>query len=130
MNDAATVKGGPALQPIDRFFFAAEARNDRWRELMSAARRWDTAGTAVGAHSAVAKLFAEIVPLEDYWAYPGLTLMRSLKEALDGQNAGVFARLAQKVGRALISGTYRYEVTAWDPLQESQVQGSDFLPPS
>ncbi|MGE0154828.1 MAG: decarboxylase [Reyranellaceae bacterium] len=96
---------------------------------MAAARAWDAAGAASSASSAVGRLFAEIAPMEDYWGYPGLTLMRSLREALDAQNTGVFMRLVQKVGRALISGSYRYEITAWDPLQETQVQGSDFMPP-
>ncbi|MDF3075747.1 MAG: decarboxylase [Alphaproteobacteria bacterium] len=118
-----------APQPIDTFFFAAEARNDRWRDLMAAARAWDAANASATSHANVTRLFGEITPLEDYWAYPGLTLMRSLKEALDAQNKGVFLRLAQKVGRALISGNFRYEVSAWDPLQDTQVQGGDFMPP-
>ncbi|MGE0659464.1 MAG: decarboxylase [Reyranellaceae bacterium] len=128
MNEAASGATGHALQPVDSFFFAAEARNDRWRELMAAATAWADKGNAA-AHARVTRLFDEIVPIEDYWAYPGLTLMRSLKDALNAQNTGVFLRLVQKIGRALISGAYRYEISAWDPLQETQVQGSDFMPP-
>ena len=81
------------------------------------------------AHQRVLRLFNELSPMEDYWSYPGPGLMRSLKEGLDAHDAGTFARLAQKIGRALLSESYRHDSTAWDPLQESQVQSGHALPP-
>ena len=67
--------------------------------------------------------------MEDYWSYPGPSLMRSLKESLDAHDAGTFARLAQKIGRALLSESYRHDPSAWDPLQESQARSGHALPP-
>ena len=130
MNNVAPVSSAAHLQPVDKFFSASEARSDRWRELNAAANAWASAkhdGAAAPQH--VLRLFNELLPMEDYWSYPGPGLMRSLKESLDAHDAGTFARLAQKIGRALLSESYRHDSTAWDPLQESQVQSGHALPP-
>jgi arginine decarboxylase len=114
------------------FFSAAEARTDRWRQLNATSRAWE-ASIAKGKpdeimHAEAAQLLTEIRPLEDYWAFPGLRLMATISEALEQRNAAVFARLVQKVSNALLTGSYRYESAAWDPLQEGE--GSpDILPP-
>ena len=130
MNNVAPVSSAAHLQPVDKFFSASEARSDRWRELNAAANAWASAkhdGAAAPQH--VLRLFNELSPMEDYWSYPGPSLMRSLKESLDAHDAGTFARLGQKIGRALLSESYRHDSTAWDPLQESQVQSGHALPP-
>ena len=130
MNNVAPVSSAAHLQPIDKFFSASEARSDRWRELNAAANAWASAkhdGAAAPQH--VLRLFNELLPMEDYWSYPGPSLLRSLKESLDAHDAGTFARLGQKIGRALLSESYRHDSTAWDPLQESQVQSGHALPP-
>jgi len=115
---------------MENFFSIAEARNDRWRELNAAAQVWASNGRGVSAaRDRAVRLFAEIAPIEDYWAYPGPILMRTLKEALDALDAGVFAHLAQKVGRALLSGSYRHDPSAWDPYQEVSRLAPDVLPP-
>jgi arginine decarboxylase len=116
---------------IDTFFSALEARQDRWRELGASSRSWaaDAKGRGAEAHAHIQSLFAEIVPMEAFWAYPGPTLMRSLSEALAAQDAGVFASLAQKIGRALSSGSYRHDAGAWDPLKDGAGDMGDALLP-
>jgi len=52
--------------------------------------------------------------------YPGPRLMATLGEAVEQRNAGVFARLVQKISAALLTGSYRYESAVWDPLQEGE----------
>jgi arginine decarboxylase len=123
-------KDAQQLQPMVNFFSATDARNDRWRALNVAAHDWavDGAGKAA-AQKRFLELFNEVAPIEDYWAYPGPALMRSLKEAIEGQDANVVARLTQKIGRALISGTYRNDTTAWDPLAEQEASAGNALPP-
>ena len=80
-------------------------------------------------HAEAAQFLAEIRPLEDYWAFPGSRLMATISEALEQRNAAVFARLVQKTSNALLTGSYRYESAAWDPLQEGEGSTPDILPP-
>ena len=118
---------------LANFFSASEARTDRWRQLNAAGRAWEAAiaqkKSGDKLHAEAVQIFAEIKPLEDYWAYPGPRLMATLGEAVEQRNAGVFARLVQKISNALLTGSYRYESAAWDPLQEGEGSTPDVLPP-
>ena len=89
------------------FFSAAEARSDRWSEMNSLGRAWEAAiaqgEPADKLHTQAAQLLGEISPMENYWAYPGSRLMTTIRETLDEANAGVFARLVQKISNALLT---------------------------
>jgi arginine decarboxylase len=115
------------------FFSAAEARSDRWCEMSALGRGWETAiaqgQPADKLHAEAAELLGEIGPIESYWAYPGPRLMATVRETLDEGNASVFARLVQKIANSLLTGGYRHDSTAWDPLQESEARPLDVLPP-
>src|SRR5687768_4250626 len=52
------------------------------------------------------------------FAYPGPRLMAVTEQALAERNAGVAVRLIQHMSAALLSGAYRQDTSAWDPLQE------------
>jgi arginine decarboxylase len=115
------------------FFSAAEARTDRWSEMNMLGRAWEAA-VAQGQpsdviHAQAAQLLGEISPMENYWAYPGSRLMTTVRETMDEANSGVFARLVQKISNALLTGGYRHDAGAWDPLQESDARPLDVLPP-
>ena len=131
MTVVTTIAAEAKVQPVDTFFSAAEARSDRWRELNAAAVAWAASAKHDGAafQRQVHRLFGDLAPIEDYWSYPGPDLMRSLKDSLDAQDATTFSRLTQKFGRALLSNSYRYDPSAWDPLQELQLQAGHALPP-
>jgi hypothetical protein len=86
----------------------------------------DGAGKAK-AQQRVLSLFNEMAPIEDYWAYPGPSLMRSLKESIDAQDATVASHLTHKIGRALLSGSYRNDGGAWDPLAEQEAPPTQAL---
>ncbi len=130
MNLNVTINKDSHSRSVDEFFFAGDARHDRWRELNSAAHRWAADGRSKeGARERVQKILAELSPMEEFWAYPGPALMRTLREAFDSQNAAVFARLAQKVGRSLLSGNYRTDSADWDALLEASLQPTEALPP-
>ena len=115
------------------FFSAAEARSDRWCEMNTVGRAWEAATaqrqSADKLLAQVVQLLGEISPMESYWAYPGSRLMATVREAIDEANAGVFARLVQKISNALLTGSYRHDSAAWDPLQESEARPLDVLPP-
>ena len=118
---------------LSHFFSAAEGRTDRWRQLNAAGRTWEAAVTQGQDdrkyYADIVRLYAEIRPLEDYWAYPGPHLMSTVGEVIEERNAGVFSRIVQKISNALLTGSYRYESAAWDPLQEDEGQVPDVLPP-
>ena len=115
------------------FFSAAEARSDRWCEMNTLGRAWEAAiaqgQPADTYHQQAAELLGEIGPMESYWAYPGSRLMATVRETMDEGNASVFARLVQKIANSLLTGGYRYDTGAWDPLQESEARPLDVLPP-
>jgi arginine decarboxylase len=115
------------------FFSAAEARTDRWRQMSAAARAWEAA-RAPGqpderAQAEASRLLADVAALEAYWAYPGPRLMATVGEALTERNAGMFARLVQKISAALLTGAYRHDAAAWDPLDEREGRLPEVLPP-
>jgi len=118
---------------LANFFSASEARTDRWRQLNAAGRAWEAA-VAQGKpdkklHAETAQLFAEIGPLESFWAYPGSRLMATVGDAIEQRNVGVLTRLVQKISNMLLTGAFRYDLAAWDPLQESEGNVADVLPP-
>ena len=63
---------------LDQFFTVAEARQDRWRNLLTAARAWEAAAKqdALGAVaktklSTVEASFSDLRQWENFFAYPG-----------------------------------------------------------
>jgi arginine decarboxylase len=125
--------GERKVQDFQDFFSAAEARIDRWRELSAVGRAWEAAvsrgQSADSSHSDATRLLADVAVLEDYWAYPGSRLMATVAEALKDRNAAVFARLVGKISMALVTGGYRHDTKAWDPLEEGEGRLADVLPP-
>src|SRR3954449_8437820 len=117
-----------ARRSVDAFFAASEARNDRWRALESAANAW-ASSKEKPAHSRANQLLQELAPIEDYWSYPGPKLMQALKDGLAGQDGASFSRLIKKVGRSLLSNSYRYDASAWDDGDDGSFQSGSALPP-
>src|SRR4051812_13134361 len=85
------------------FFSASEARLDRWQRLSSAAK----------AQEPVKPLLAELGPLESCWAYPGATLFSELNRLAAAGEQATLARLADRISKALLRGTYRHDSAAW-----------------
>src|SRR3954453_7186811 len=130
MNTVVRIATDDHQQPVDTFFSASEARSDRWRELNAAAASWASAkNDGQAAHVKVQKLFHDLAPMEEFLSFPGPGLMRSLRECLDLQDRTTFARLGQKIGRALLSNSYQHDPAVWDALQDSQSNSAHALPP-
>ncbi|MBO9716562.1 MAG: hypothetical protein J7507_07085 [Pseudoxanthomonas sp.] len=116
---------------LSNVLVAASLRTDQWRQLNAAARAWAGAGESArgAARDACAKLFDTATRLEYCWAYPGERLLAALRNALDGSDAALFARLVQKVSGALLSGDYRRDDAAWDTADAADRAVLDALPP-
>ena len=85
---------------IDHFFSAVAARLDRWRDLNRAAQTWAASpagGDAAGLQAACAAALAELLPMEDFQAYPGARLLNAIEDRLAGGDALGTARLVQRV---------------------------------
>jgi arginine decarboxylase len=118
---------------LDQFFTVAEARHDRWRNLLSAARAWGSAlekrGSTVEAkRSSVAAIFRDLQQWEDFFAYPGPTLLQAIEERIAaGDHAGT-ARLVQATSVALLTHSYRSNDSAWEGDQIAPGVMSEKLP--
>jgi arginine decarboxylase len=116
---------------LSNVLVAASLRTDQWRQLNAAARAWASAGDSAraSARDACARLFDTATRLEYCWAYPGERLLAALRNALDGADAALFARLVQKVSGALLSGDYRRDEAVWDTADAADRAVLDALPP-
>jgi len=116
---------------LDHFFSSSSARLDRWRELNARAQAWAAqarSGKSGGERAAVEAALAEVRALEDFFAYPGLRLMKALAERIADDDAMGVARLARRLSSALLSGSYRYDTTQWDTADETAPAVADRLP--
>ena len=128
---ATTALPAPTL---NEFFSAAEARADQWRQLSAVTRAWQSAAARGRSDdrtfTEVLSLFGEVAPLEAFFAYPGPRLMHTIEQAIADRNHAVAVRLIQQVSSAILTGAYRHDAAAWDPLQEETAAGAaELLPP-
>jgi arginine decarboxylase len=113
----------PVKMDLKDFFSATDARQDRWQQLTVAARSLARGATpAVRQHAE--QLLAEIEPLESYCAYPGPDLLLELRELLARDDGPAFARLSDRIGRALLRGSYRHDRTVWDAGESDEANGA------
>jgi arginine decarboxylase len=106
---------------VDNFFSSSAARLDRWRELNAKAQTWAAGargGNPRGGRAAVEVALADVRALEDFFAYPGARLLKSLAERIASDDALAVARLVRRVSGALLSGSYRYDSDRWDASNE------------
>jgi arginine decarboxylase len=111
---------------VDQFFMAGEARFDRWRALVQAVRMWDRSLSKQDSSNAehgkvVAKYFQELRQWEDFFAYPGQKLLASLEERIGSGDAAGTARLVQSIGNALLTHSYRTNVTDWESEDQAPI---------
>ena len=107
---------------LDNFFAASAARMDRWRELNAKAQTWAAgarSGNPRGGRAAVETAFADVRALEDFFAYPGSRLLKTLADRIGAEDALGTARLVRRISGALLSGSYRYESGQWDTSDEN-----------
>ena len=121
----------PAAQSVDHFFSSSAARLDRWRELNAKAQTWAAearSGKRGGGRAATEAALAEVRALEDFFAFPGLRLMKTLAERISSDDALGVGRLARRISGALLSGSYRYDSGEWESSDEESGNVPDRLP--
>jgi arginine decarboxylase len=134
MNKIAAIEvQAQADKGLNEFFSAAEARVDRWRALHRATRALaaGNAGTTDALRAQAAAVLEELAPLEELNGYPGPTLMAQLTEHLHAGDGAGLARLVQKISGALMSNSYRDDLSAWTHDEEGEASMADaILPPT
>src|SRR5690242_14045529 len=112
----------PTVQvKVDNFFSSSSERLDRWRELNAKAQTWAAearSGNQRGGRAAVEAALANVRALEDFFAYPGSRLLKTLAERIAADDARGAARLVRRISGALLSGSYRYESGQWDSSED------------
>jgi arginine decarboxylase len=114
--------GGMSKAPVarvDQFFTVAEARFDRWRSLLQAAREWEASANRgrpdrEKLQAVVSASLAELRQWEDFFAYPGRDLIGRLGERINAGDASGTVRLAQSISGALMTRSYRNEPSEWE----------------
>ena len=106
---------------LDQFFTVAEARQDRWRRLLTAARAWEMAGKedALGAveeikRSSVVSSFSDLRQWENFFAYPGPALLKTVEDRITQGDAAGTTRLIQSISAALLTHSYRTNAADWE----------------
>jgi arginine decarboxylase len=115
---------------VDRFYTVAEARFDRWRSLLQLARSWEGAANQQPAErekhrEAVSNSFQELRQWEDFFAYPGQTLLRALNERITSGDATGTSRLAQSISAALLTHSYRTNPSDWESGEQTSITFTD-----
>ena len=118
-----------ATMPLKQGFSIPDVRHDLWAQLAVVASAW-AAASGRGENSAkfVAEAraaLAELAPLEEFSAFPGLRLMRLLGESLAEGDATGFAHQARRITAALSSGA-----NAKPPSRATRLMASSDCPPS
>jgi len=118
---------------VDQFFTGAEARFDRWRSLVQAARSWEGVGSQQSLNkeacqAGVSASFQELRQWEDFFAYPGRALLKTLSERIDAGDATGTVRLAQTLSAALLTHSYRNNLSDWEGEEQSPIGLSERVP--
>src|SRR6201987_343368 len=111
---------------VDQFFIGTEARFDRWRALLQAARAWERSANQEqpnrrALQEVVSSSFQELLQWEDFFAYPGHALLRALQERIDSGDATGTVRLAQSISAALLTHLYRTNLSDWESEEQSSI---------
>jgi arginine/lysine/ornithine decarboxylase len=117
---------------VDQFFTVAEGRLDRWRSLLQVARSWEASANQQDSEKAnhasnALKQFQELLQWEDFFAYPGPVLLKTLSERIASGDASGTVRLAQSISAALLTHSYRTNLNDWES-DESPTNLGDRVP--
>ncbi|MBP8080664.1 MAG: hypothetical protein KAY12_00775, partial [Arenimonas sp.] len=116
---------------LDNFFMTSAMRLDRWRELNASAQTWAAearSGKPHAGRAAVEAALDEVRPLEDFFAYPGPRLMKTLADRIASDDALGVGRLVRRMSGSLLSGAYRYDSGEWETSDDGAQSVADRLP--
>jgi arginine decarboxylase len=118
---------------VDQFFTGAEARFDRWRSLLQVARASEGAASQQRPEkekyrATLSAALAELRQWEDFFAYPGQTLLRTLTDRIASGDLAGTARLTQSISTALLTHSYRNNLGDWEGEEQSPIGFAERVP--
>jgi arginine decarboxylase len=111
---------------IDQLFSGPGARADRWRNLVELAEAWSSG--AIDRAKFEVRL-AEMMPVEEFHAYPGTKLLDGLRERAAENDAKATAAFARRITRSLLTRSFRQTPGDWE-IEGDEDVASDVLPPT
>ena len=60
--------------------------------------------------------------METFRAFPGEAMMSALKDALGRRDFSGFSRIANRIAKAIITGSYRRSANAWKVGEEGETE--------
>src|SRR5882724_4883259 len=102
---------------IDQFFLMHSARSDLWREVMTAAEGW---AAGQNDRAAVETALEELLVLEEFFAYPGLRLISTLKDRMAAGDSAGTARLVRRISDAILTRSYSREAESGADAREDE----------
>src|SRR6201987_1480657 len=135
MEEIMSTPGKAHTAPVDQFFMVTEARFDRWRALLQAGRAWERSANQEqpnrrALQEVVSSSFQELLQWEDFFAYPGHALLRALQERIDSGDATGTVRLAQAISAALLTHSYRTNLSDWESEEQSSINFGERIAPT
>ncbi|GIX13874.1 MAG: decarboxylase [Paracoccaceae bacterium] len=113
------------MQSMSEYFSAVQLRADRWSDLRAALEtlaREPEGRHARSRRDKVARLFAQLEPIERYWAFPGVAAFESMRRLFEAGHLPEAAATVRRAARALISGAYRRRHV---PLDRERLDGDE-----
>lgn len=115
---------------IDHFFSTPSLRADQWMTILAATRKLSAEPDHAATREKLLEIFAGMAPIEAFYAYPGVQLLKTLNEKLAADDIQGFSILAQRISTAIISRNYKRNTTEWETSDDSKDQHADRLPPT
>jgi arginine decarboxylase len=112
---------------IDQLFAGPGARADQWRNLVQLAEAWSNGS---GNRAKFEAALAQLVPTEEFHAYPGTPLMNALRDLTAENDAQATASLSRRITRALLTRSFRQSPGDWESDEDGDGAAADVLPPS
>jgi arginine decarboxylase len=130
MSEQTSKAQKPARYTVG-MFSAGEARCDRWQELAHAAQtlvaQTSSPASAKETLASIDALLAGLAVLENFHAYPGESMLSALKDSLTRRDYSGFCRAANRIAKAIITGSYRRSANAWKLGEDGEQEVSDRL---
>jgi arginine decarboxylase len=101
---------------VDHFFSMPGARADRWRALHAAAQAW---AKGKGSKAKVEAAFADLGAYEEFFAYPGRSLIAAIGQRIATGEAEGAASLARRVSQAILMRSYKHDAATWETIEEA-----------
>jgi arginine decarboxylase len=87
------------MRRIDQFLLFYSARADGWRDLVGKAQEW---ASGVGDLASVKNALGGM-GLEEFHAFPGAQMMRSLKQLIESEDAASTAALVRRISEVILA---------------------------